>query len=335
MNDITIRSVSPADAEQLLKIYAPYVLKTAISFEYAVPSLEEFQNRIQRISKDFPYIVAEKDGQVIGYAYASHFSPRQGYDHSAELSIYVDETSKRCGTGQLLFSELEKQLQDRGFLNLYARIAFTKKEDAHLNWDSIKFHHKMGFTKAAHFHNCAHKFGQWYDSVIMEKMLGKHRSIRTADIHDLKSIAAIEAACFPPAEAAGEKEFQERLSFYGDHFILMFEDDDMIGFIDGFVTDKADLTDAMYADATMHNADGAWQMIFGLNTLPEYRNQGVAAELMHQMIELARKQERKGLVLTCKEHLIHYYAKFGFENEGVTPQSTHGNATWYQMRLTF
>ena len=324
-----------ADAKPLLEIYTPYVENTAISFEYEVPSLEEFQERIEHISQHFPYIVAEQDGQIVGYAYASHFSPRQGYDHSAELSIYVDLNHKRSGIGRALYEELERQLIDRGFLNLYARIAYPEKEDEHLNRDSIKFHSRMGFLEAAHFHRCAHKFGQWYDSIIMEKMLGKHRSIRTAAIADLDAVSAVEAACFPPAEAATKEEFQDRLAAYGNHFLLMHEDGDLIAFIDGFVTDEADLTDEMYADASLHNENGAWQMIFGLNTLPEYRNRGYAGELIQQMIQLAKNQNRKGLVLTCKEKLVHYYAKFGFVNEGITEQSTHGGVVWYQMRLTF
>lgn len=105
--------------------------------------------------------------------------------------------------------------------------------------------------------------------------------------------------------------------------------------MDGFVTDEADLTDEMYENAAMHNEDGAWQMIFGVNTLPEYRRRGYAGELLGCAIADARQQGRKGLVLTCKEKLIHYYAKFGFADEGVTDKSTHGNVVWHQMRLTF
>ena len=94
--NVTIRPATVKDTEALLKIYTPYVEKTAISFEYEVPSPEEFRGRIERISQHFPYIVAEQDSQIVGYAYTSHFSPRQGYDHSAELSIYVEEWSYPC-----------------------------------------------------------------------------------------------------------------------------------------------------------------------------------------------------------------------------------------------
>ena len=104
--------------------------------------------------------------------------------------------------------------------------------------------------------------------------------------------------------------------------------------MDGFVTDKPDLTDEMYERAEMHDENGAWQMIFGVNTIPAYRKHGYAGQLLQCAIEDARKQGRKGLVLTCKEKLIAYYAKFGFVNEGIS-ESMHGNVTWYQMRYKF
>lgn len=111
--------------------------------------------------------------------------------------------------------------------------------------------------------------------------------------------------------------------------------DKLIAFVDGFVTDDSDLTDEMYENAAMHNENGAWQMIFGVNTLPAYRRNGYAGKLIQCAFEDAKKQGRKGLVLTCKEKLITYYAKFGFQDEGVSDKSTHGNVTWHQMRLTF
>ena len=158
--------------------------------------------------------------------------------------------------------------------------------------------------------------------------------IRTATIADLAQIAAVEAECFPAAEAATKEEFAERIKYYGNHFRLMFEGEKLIAFVDGFVTDKPDLTDEMYERAEMHDENGAWQMIFGVNTIPAYRKHGYAGQLLQCSIEDARKQGRKGLVLTCKEKLIAYYAKFGFVNEGIS-ESMHGNVTWYQMRYKF
>ena len=158
--------------------------------------------------------------------------------------------------------------------------------------------------------------------------------IRTATIEDLDEITEIEAECFPAAEAADREAFQQRLQYYGNHFWLLYEEQKLIAFVDGFVTDEPDLTDEMYEKACLHDEKGAWQMIFGVNTLPEYRRQGYAEKLLRYAINDARAQDREGLVLTCKDKLVHYYEKFGFQNEGVS-ESVHGGATWYQMRLTF
>ncbi|MFQ9148045.1 MAG: GNAT family N-acetyltransferase [Eubacteriales bacterium] len=159
--------------------------------------------------------------------------------------------------------------------------------------------------------------------------------IRKATMNDLDAISEVESECFPAAEAATKEEFRERLESYADHFLLMFDGEKLAAFIDGFVTDEPDLTDQMYENAAMHKESGKWQMIFGVNTLPEYRRRGLAGALINEMIAEARRQGRDGLVLTCKDRLVHYYAKFGFLNEGVSGKSTHGGAVWNQMRLTF
>ena len=177
-------------------------------------------------------------------------------------------------------------------------------------------------------------FGQelWYTR---KKKRGRIcMEIRKGTLKDLEAIAAVEAACFPAAEAATAEEFAGRLQQYGDHFWLLWEGERLLAFVDGFCTDQPDLTDEMYADASLHRENGAWQMIFGVNTIPACRRQGYAGQLLQQAIADARAQGRKGLVLTCKEALVHYYAKFGFVNEGVSG-STHGGMVWYQMRLKF
>ena len=177
-------------------------------------------------------------------------------------------------------------------------------------------------------------FGQelWYTR---KKKRGRIcMEIRKGTLKDLEAIAAVEAACFPAAEAATAEEFAGRLQQYGDHFWLLWEGERLLAFVDGFCTDWPDLTDEMYADASLHRENGAWQMIFGVNTIPACRKKGYAGMLLQQAIADARAQGRKGLVLTCKEALVHYYAKFGFVNEGVSG-STHGGVVWYQMRLKF
>lgn len=159
--------------------------------------------------------------------------------------------------------------------------------------------------------------------------------IRTANMEDLDAVASVEALCFPPAEAATKEAFAQRLQYYADHFWLMFDGDRLVSFVDGFVTDQEDLEDEMYERASMHNENGAWQMIFGVNTIPDCRRKGYAGLLIQRAIDDARKQGRKGLVLTCKPKLVSYYGRFGFVDEGVSEKSVHGNAVWHQMRLTF
>ena len=181
-------------------------------------------------------------------------------------------------------------------------------------------------------------------------MNANHFIIKYASPEDIPALTAVERECFPAAEAASEEEIAARVHAYGKHFWLLFESEKLIAFVDGMTTDQADLTDDMYENASLHDENGAWQMIFGVNTIPSYRRhwqvyprnregrhssmQAHAGLLIRQAIEDARTQGRKGLVLTCKEALIHYYASFGFENEGIS-ESVHGNVTWYQMRLTF
>ena len=159
--------------------------------------------------------------------------------------------------------------------------------------------------------------------------------IRTAVPADLPAVTAVEAACFPAAEAATEADFAKRLAVYPNHFWLMEDNNgSLVSFVNGLVTDEPHLRDEMYADAGLHNENGAWQMIFGVNTLPAYRRQGLAEQVLRRVIDDAKAQGRKGCVLTCKEKLLHYYGKLGFVNEGVS-QSTHGGVVWYEMRLTF
>ena len=159
-------------------------------------------------------------------------------------------------------------------------------------------------------------------------------NIRNATIEDLQAITEVEAKCFPKEEAASKEDFRKRLSVYPNHFWLLEDNEKLVGFVNGMVTDEEDLRDEMYEKASLHNENGQWQMIFGVNTIPEYRRQGSAAKILNRVISDAKEQGRKGLVLTCKEKLLHYYEKFGFVNEWIS-ESTHGGVVWYKMRLTF
>ena len=158
--------------------------------------------------------------------------------------------------------------------------------------------------------------------------------IRQANIEDLDAIAELEMLCFPPAEAASRESFENRLKAFGEHFWLLFEEDKLVAMVNGMVTDIPLLSDKMFEDATMHDEQGAWQVIFGVETHPDYQKKGYASTLLARAICDSQLQGRKGMVLTCKEKLIPFYAKLGFENEGVSA-SVHGGAVWYDMRLTF
>lgn len=155
-------------------------------------------------------------------------------------------------------------------------------------------------------------------------------TIRKATLSDLDRLSTVEEICFPPEEACSKERFIDRLTHYGDHFLLLYKDNELVSFIDGLVSDERTLTDEMYEDASLHDPLGDYQMIFGVNTLPEYRNRGYGGLLIEAMIDLAKEEGRKGVILTCKDNMVHYYEEFGFTNEGRS-DSTHGGETWYQM----
>ena len=169
-----IRSATPEDSKELLKIYAYYVENTAISFEYDVPGESEFRGRIENTLRKYPYLVLEEDGIIQGYAYAGVFKGRAAYDYSCEVSIYVDHNAKRRGYGRSLYAALEERLRMQGIHNMYACIAHPVIEDEYLSRDSEKFHRNLGFHTVGEFHQCACKFGRWYNMIWMEKIIGEH-----------------------------------------------------------------------------------------------------------------------------------------------------------------
>ena len=158
--------------------------------------------------------------------------------------------------------------------------------------------------------------------------------IRAARPEEGEALAVIEATCFPPAEAASHEAVLERLATFPENFIVAEIDGKPVGFINGANTDKQYLPDDMYHDITLHKPDGDYQTVFGLNVLPDYQRHGIAAKLVQGYIDLAKTHHRKGIILTCKDHMIHYYERFGFVNHGIA-DSTHGGKTWNDMRLIF
>lgn len=178
IDDISIRSANPEDAKELLKIYAYYVTDTAISFETEVPSEEEFKLRIEEVLKSYPFIVACKDDEILGYAYLHSFVGRKAYELSAETTIYLNPDKKKMGIGKKLYSVLEDIAKAQNITNLYSCIGYVDKEDEYLNNNSVQFHEHIGFRMVGKFENCGHKFGRWYHMVWMEKIIGEHGEIK-------------------------------------------------------------------------------------------------------------------------------------------------------------
>jgi L-amino acid N-acyltransferase YncA/8-oxo-dGTP pyrophosphatase MutT (NUDIX family) len=198
-NEYTFRLVVPEDAPQLLEIYAPYVLNTAVSFEYDVPSVKEFRSRIRNTLTAYPYIAAvHRSGRIDGYAYASALKARKAYDHCAELSIYLREECRGKKLGTSLYQLMEEKLKKQGILNLYACIATSPRaSDEYLTDASPLFHTHCGFRTIGKFSQCGYKFGLWYDMIWMEKMTGSHInekilpfSAEEWDIYDVNRLPA-------------------------------------------------------------------------------------------------------------------------------------------------
>lgn len=171
---VSIRVARVEDAPRLHEIYAPYARDTAITFEYEPPTLEEFRARIARTLERYPYLVAERDGRVVGYAYAGPFKARPAYDWAVETSIYVERSERRGGVGRSLHDALKMALGIQGILNMEACIATTEVEDERLTNDSARFHERMGYRLVGEFRACGFKFNRWYNMVWMELHIGAH-----------------------------------------------------------------------------------------------------------------------------------------------------------------
>ena len=169
-----IRKAKPEDAARLLEIYAYYVENTATSFEYEVPSEEEFRDRIVNTLKKYPYLVLEDEDVIQGYSYAGPLKTREAYKFSCEVSIYLDQAARGRGYGPALYEALEDELRAMSIKNLYACVSDPLVEDEYLDRNSEGFHRHMGYVKNGEFHKCGYKFGRWYNTIMMEKIIGDH-----------------------------------------------------------------------------------------------------------------------------------------------------------------
>lgn len=173
---VTIRTATEADAGALLDIYRPYVTDTAVSFAYTVPAQEAFAGRLRQTLAQYPYLLAETDGQALGYTYASSLHARPAYQWSAETTIYLRQDARGRGLGRALYRALEDLLRAQHVRNLYACVAYAPQEDARLSNASAWFHERMGYRPVGRFTGCGYKFDRWYDILWLEKPLGGHGS---------------------------------------------------------------------------------------------------------------------------------------------------------------
>ena len=167
MSDVTIRNARPEDAEAIQRIYAHHVENGKASFEETAPSVDEIAARRQKvINTGAPYIVAEWNGQVHGFAYAGSFRPRSAYRHTVEDSIYVDPAATGKGIGSALLSDLIERCTQLGFRQMVAVIGGAD------NVASINLHKRQGFEEVGHLKSTGFKFGDWVDTIIMQRALG-------------------------------------------------------------------------------------------------------------------------------------------------------------------
>ena len=159
-----IRIAEERDIPAILEIYGPYVLNTTITFEYDVPTREEFTRRFRDITRQFPWLVYEEDGEILGYAYASAPYARAAYTWCAEPSVYLKPEARGRGIGRKLYAALEQILDCQGYQVLYALV--TQENEA-----SLRFHERCGYRVSVLFPNCGFKFGRWLGVIWMEKRL--------------------------------------------------------------------------------------------------------------------------------------------------------------------
>ena len=174
MNAFTIRPVRLTDAGQVSEIFAPYVLHTGITFEYAAPDEAEFRRRISEKIKRYPFLVAERNNVILGYAFTSVFNARCGATHTVESTVYVRENEKGQGIGRKLYEKLEEVSAAQNILNMMAGIAYPVSDDGFVTTDSLRFHERMGFRMVGKFEKAGFKQGHWIDLVWMEKLIGSH-----------------------------------------------------------------------------------------------------------------------------------------------------------------
>ena len=182
-SEVIIRTARVEDAKRLLEIYGYYVEHTAITYEYDVPELSDFRRRIAHTLERYPYLVAERDDEIIGYAYAGAYHPRAAYSWDAEMTIYLDHRVHGKGVGHKMYQLLEDILAKQGIVKVIALITVPPTEEEKNIYPSMYFHEKMGYHMIGCIEKSGYKFNRWYDTVLMDKMIGEPKE----DMEEIKT----------------------------------------------------------------------------------------------------------------------------------------------------
>ena len=316
---VVIREIEPQDNAQV-EYLIRYCLKEFggdhEGTAWEDPNLSCFYEFYQ--AEGSAYWVAEQNGTIVG---GVGIGPMEG-DLCELQKMYCLPEARGTGIAHQLIHEALAYGQER-----YGRCYLETFENMIA---AQKFYEGYGFRRIDH---PLGNTGHFACDVLYLKDLSE--VIRTGTIDDLDAMAIAEERCFPPHLAADKTSLKERLTIYPNHFKLLLKDGEIASYVNGMTTNERDLLDDMYHHATMHEESGKWQMIFGVGTVPEYRNHGYAGLLLKQMIKDAKREGRAGVVLTCLDDLVPYYTRFGLLDEGISEESTHGNERWHQMRITF
>ena len=226
--NIEIRTACESDAAQIAEIYRPYVESTAVSFEYIAPDAEGMKKRISAVLESYPFLVALRGGEIVGYTYASRLKERRAFDLTAEVSIYVRKDQKRGGIGKKLYAALEEILLLQNVKSVNVSIAYSNDEDEYLTHDSLAFHTRMGYRQIGIFHKCGYKFGKWYDLLWAEKHIGDFEDnpapfvpfpmLEKNKLKEINMKPTVKGIHHIALKAQGLENFEQLVSFY--HEIL-------------------------------------------------------------------------------------------------------------------
>lgn len=182
MSDI-IRFATPEDAEAILTIYEPYIINTAITFETETIPIDKFRERMAKIQAQYPWLVYEQEGKIVGYAYASSYRERAAFCWDCECSVYIAEEAHRKGIATRLYNKMFDILKQQGYYNIYAFITYPHDS-------SVELHRKFNFREVGIFYKTGYKMGKWWDLIVMEKALREfdHEPVKPMPVHEVSDL---------------------------------------------------------------------------------------------------------------------------------------------------